>query len=102
MNMNTLTPSKLNQRLSELIKSWTYPSKSGINPYINFNKLVLFLVTWKTHKEFTEERNILKWEKNVDYLCKKEKERIPEIENRIITLLDQNLKYPEIKTLLTK
>lgn len=90
----------LNQCLSDLIRSWKYPSKSGRNPFIHFRKLTYELVAWKTQKELIQERKILKWEKILDYLYKKEKEKIPEIEASIIELLSKGLKYHEIKSQL--
>ena len=90
----------LNLYLWDLIKSWEYPSKSGRNPFINFNNLVYELVSWKTHKELIQERKILKWDRIIDYLYKREKEKIPEIEATIIELLNTGLTYREIKAKL--
>lgn len=90
----------LNITLWDLIKSWKYESKSWVHPFIHFNNLVYEIATWKTIKELIQTRKILKWDKIIDYLFQKEKDKIPEVEWKIIELLNKNLRYKEIKSLL--
>lgn len=91
---------KLEIVLKDLIDRNIYPSKSWKHPFMNFKTLVYELTTWKTNRELIKERNILKWDKIIDYLYQKEKDKIPKIEEKIIHLLNKWYMYKDIKPLL--
>ncbi len=92
---------EINELLHELISSWKYKSKGGINPFINFRNLVYEIATWMTKKELIQNRRILKWEAIISYLYHDEIAKIPKIEKKIVWLLYEWKRYNEIKHILT-
>jgi hypothetical protein len=89
--------------LNELIKAWKYESKSGINPYINFSKLILKLVTWKNPNELRKDLWIDKKESIIKHLPIDDLRKINILDNQISKLLEKwNLNYQDIKNLNLK
>lgn len=89
--------------LGELIKAWKYESKSWINPYINFSKLILKLVTWKSPNELRKDLWIDKKEPIIKHLSKDDLRKINILDNQISKLIKNwNLSYQDIKNLHLK
>jgi len=91
---------KVKITLNELIKAWKYESKSWVNPYINFSKLILKLVTWKSPNELRKDLWIDKKDPIIKYLSKDDLRKINILDNQISKLLEKwNLNYQDIKNM---
>lgn len=86
--------------LQELIITWKYESQSWTHPFKLFTNLSYELATWKTVKQLIQERKILKWDKIINYLFQKEKDKLSIINEDIIKLLLKDLRYTDIKIIL--
>ena len=94
---------KVKQVLDDLIKSWKYPSKWGVNPYINFSKLILKWSTWKTSSTLRSELWIGKKESIIKHLSVDEYRKYDILDNQIAKLLEKwNLSYVDIKKMSLK
>lgn len=90
----------MNKEFKDIIKE--YIVKDSNKPYIysQFITLLYQIITWKSYTKLVKERKILKTDKVIDFLYKKELEKIPETENKIIELIKKWLSYKEIKNIL--
>lgn len=94
---------KLKIILDDLIKSWKYESKWGLNPYINFSKLILKIVTWKNSNQLRSELWINKKDSIIKHLSKDDLRKINILDNQIsLLLINWNLSYQDIKSLNLK
>ena len=89
--------------IDDLIKSWKMESKSWFHPFINFQRLIIKIATWKDTREW---RNILwltKKESVIKHLPKEEQRKVYNLDKQISKLMKNwNLSYEDIKNLHLK